>query len=317
MICGAHLAFQVRSANYVKGQIHMTIFEAIIQGLIQGLTEFLPVSSSGHLSLFQHFTGVTGDEAVITTIALHIGTLIAVFIAFRRKIAVLINEAFRMLGDIFSGKFSLKEMNGSRRMIMMIIVSILPLFIFYIFRDFFTSVQSDNDIAAEGICFLYTSALLFIGDRCSKRNNEKGNAKSAEETNVYDALFIGFFQGVALLPGVSRSGSTISAGLISGQKREDAVEYSFILGIPVILAGALSEFLDMGGSAASSVEVIPLIIGMAVAAVSGYFAIALIKWLMKSDRFGIFAVYTLILGIAVTGIGAYEHITGNYISQML
>ena len=100
-------------------------------------------------------------------------------------------------------------MNPNRRMIMMIIISILPLFIFYIFKDFFSSVASDSDIAVEGVCFLYTAAILFIGDRLSKKNREKGIGKTAGETTVKDALFIGFMQGIALLPGVSRSGSTI------------------------------------------------------------------------------------------------------------
>lgn len=290
----------------------MTILEAILQGLIQGVTEFLPVSSSGHLSLFQHFFGVSGDEAVFTTIALHIGTLIAVFIAFRQKIWALILEALSMIKDIFTGKFKWSTMNPNRRMIMMIIISIMPLFIFYIFKDFFSSVASDSDIAVEGVCFLYTAAILFIGDKLSKKNREKGIGKTAGETTVKDALFIGFMQGIALLPGVSRSGSTISAGLICGQKREDAVEYSFILGIPVILAGALSQFLDMGSSDVS-ISFVPLLIGMAVAAVSGYLAISLIKWLMKSDRFGIFSIYTLILGIIVLGCGIYEHVSGNLI----
>ncbi|MDE7293549.1 MAG: undecaprenyl-diphosphate phosphatase [Oscillospiraceae bacterium] len=275
----------------------MTIFEAVIEGLVQGLTEFLPVSSSGHLSLLRHFMGIEGESAMLTTIALHIGTLAAVFIAFRQKIWELIKEAFAMLGDIFGGRFKWSEMNGCRRMIIMIIISILPLFIFYIFREFFTSVQEDSDIIVEGICFLYTSAILFMGDRCSKRSEAKGGGTAAGETTVPDALFIGFFQGVALLPGVSRSGSTISAAQITGMKREDAVEYSFIMGIPVILASALSELMNGGTDA--SVEALPLIVGMAVAAVSGYCAIALVKWLMKSDRFAAFAIYTLVLGIAV------------------
>ncbi|MCM1577604.1 MAG: undecaprenyl-diphosphate phosphatase [Ruminococcus sp.] len=278
----------------------MTIFEAVLEGLLQGLTEFLPVSSSGHLSLLRHFMGIEGESAILTTVALHLGTLAAVFIAFRKKILELIKEAFAMLGDIFGGRFKWSEMNGSRRMIMMIIISILPLFVFYIFKDFFTSVQEDSDIIAEGICFLYTSAILFMGDRCSKKNRDKGSF-SAGETTVKDALFIGFFQGVALLPGVSRSGSTVAAAQIAGMKREDAVEYSFIMGIPVILAGALSEFI--GSESVGNIEVLPLVIGMAVAAVSGYFAIALVKWLMKSDRFGAFAVYTLVLGAAVITAG--------------
>lgn len=287
----------------------MTILEAIIQGIIQGATEFLPVSSSGHLSLFQHFTGVTGDEAVFTTIALHIGTLVAVFIAFRKKIWALILEFFAIIKDIFTGRFSFKVGSGNRRMILMIIVSILPLFIFYIFKDFFTAVSSDSDIIAEGICFLYTAVILTIGDRTAKKNAEKGIEKTARETTAADALVIGFFQGVALLPGVSRSGSTISAGMMTGLKREDAVEYSFILGIPVILAGALSELLDISGG--MTFEAVPLLIGMAVAAVSGYFAIRLINWLMKTDRFRIFAVYTFILGLVVIGVGIYEHVTGT------
>lgn len=285
----------------------MTILEAILQGLIQGATEFLPVSSSGHLSLFQHFTGVTGDEAVFTTITLHIGTLFAVFAAFHEKIGRLISEGIKMLRDIFTGKFKWSKMNGEQRMIWMIVISILPLFVFYIFRDLFTAISSDTDIVAEGICFLYTAALLTIGDRCSKKNT---NGMTCNEVKAKDAVFIGVFQGVALLPGVSRSGSTISAGLISGMKREDAVEYSFILGIPVIIAGAVSELMDIGGGTDTEIKIIPLLIGMAVAAVSGYFAIRLIKWLMSSDRFGIFAVYTLVLGIAVIGIGIYEHIIG-------
>lgn len=287
----------------------MTILEAIIQGIIQGATEFLPVSSSGHLSLFQHFTGVTGDEAIFTTIALHIGTLVAVFIAFRQKIWALILEFFAMIKDIFTGRFSFKVGSGNRRMILMIIVSILPLFVFYIFKDFFTAVSSDSDIIAEGICFLYTAVTLTIGDRTAKKNAKKGIEKTAGETTAADALVIGFFQGVALLPGVSRSGSTISAGMMTGLKREDAVEYSFILGIPVILAGALSELLDISGG--MTFEAVPLLIGMAVAAVSGYFAIRLINWLMKTDKFRIFAVYTFILGLVVIGAGIYEHVTGT------
>lgn len=301
----------------------MTVFEAIVQGIIQGATEFLPVSSSGHLSLFQHFTGQSGDTAVLTTIALHIGTLAAVFVAFRKKIWALILEALSLIKDIFTGKFKWKEMNGDRRMIFMIVISILPLFGFYIFKDFFTSVSSDNDIIAEGVCFLYTAGLLTIGDRRSKapigaHSKVKAQCvKTCGEVTVPDALIIGFFQGIALLPGVSRSGSTISGGLIAGMKREEAVEYSFILGIPVIIAGALSEIMDITPSAADSISVVPLLIGMVTAAVAGYFAIALINWLMKTDKFGIFAVYTLILGIAVIGIGIYEHTTGTLISTLI
>lgn len=281
----------------------MSIIEAILQGILQGLTEFLPVSSSGHLSLFQHFTGLDGEGAVTMTIVFHLGTLAAVFAAFWDKIKKLIFEAFRMLKDIFTGKFRWKTMNPERRMIMMIIVSILPLFGFYIFRDFFERLSSDSDIIVEGIAFLYTSALLFMSMKYGK------GCRTAGETTVPAALTIGVFQGIALVPGISRSGSTISAALFTGMKREDAVEYSFILGIPVILAGAVVK-LGEASSAEISANFVPLLVGFVVSAIAGYFAIRLIKMLVVNDKFHVFAWYTLALGIAVIGLGLYEKLGG-------
>lgn len=277
----------------------MTILEGILQGILQGLTEFLPVSSSGHLSLFQHFTGLDGESAVTMTIVFHLGTLVAVFIAFWSKIKDLIFEAFRLLRDVFTGKFKWKAMNPERRMIMMIIVSILPLFGFYIFRDFFEKLEKDADILVEGFAFLYTSALLFLSTKVG------GGKKAAGETTVPAALTIGVFQGIALVPGISRSGSTISAALFMGMKREDAVEYSFILGIPVILAGAVVKLTE-AGSEELSANMLPLLAGFAAAAVSGYFAIRLIKALVMNDKFRVFAWYTLVLGIAVIAVAVYE-----------
>lgn len=287
----------------------MSIIEAILQGILQGLTEFLPVSSSGHLSLFQHFTGLDGEGAVTMTIVFHLGTLAAVFVAFWDKIKKLIFEAFRMLGDIFTGKFKWKTMNPERRMIMMIIVSILPLFGFYIFRDFFERLSSDSDIIIEGVAFLYTSALLFLSARCGRNGAHYAAEKTAGETTVPAALTIGVFQGIALVPGISRSGSTISAALFTGMKREDAVEYSFILGIPVILAGAVVK-LGEASAAELSANLLPLFVGFVVSAVAGYFAIRLIKMLVVNDKFHVFAWYTLVLGIAVIGLGLYEKISG-------
>lgn len=281
----------------------MTVLEGILQGILQGLTEFLPVSSSGHLSLFQHFTGLNGDSAVTMTIVFHLGTLAAVFVAFWTKIKALITEAFRFLGDIFTGKFKWKTMNPERRMIMMIIISILPLFGFYIFRDFFERLESDADILVEGCAFLYTSALLFLSTKKGSGN------KTAGETTVPAALTVGIFQGIALVPGISRSGSTISAALFTGMKREDAVEYSFILGIPVILAGALVKLTEVGGEELSA-DLLPLLAGFVTSAAAGYFAIRLIKLLVVNDKFRVFAWYTLFLGIAVIAVAVYEMRSG-------
>ncbi|MCD7731740.1 MAG: undecaprenyl-diphosphate phosphatase [Oscillospiraceae bacterium] len=289
----------------------MTIFEAIIQGIIQGLTEFLPVSSSGHLSVFQHLFGLSGENGVMVTLVLHLGTLIAVFAAFWGRIKGLIIEFFRMIKDIFTGKFKWKSMNPERRMIVMIVISILPLFIFYIFKDFFEGLSTDSSIVAEGIGFLYTSALLFL---CTSRACENGT-HTCGQLSARAAVFIGVFQGIALVPGISRSGSTISAGLFVGLKREEAVDYSFILGIPVILAGALLELGDVvSGEGEETVGIIPILTGFAASAVVGYLAIRLIKLLVVSDKFRIFAYYTLIIGIIVLGIGIYEAVSGDIVS---
>lgn len=282
----------------------MTVLEAIVQGIIQGLTEFLPVSSSGHISLYQHFTGNSGEGALLFSAVLHLGTLVAVFIAFRKTIWALIKEFFSFIKDIFTGKFKWKSMNPERNMIVMLVISLLMLIPFYIFKDFFEGITEDSDIVVEGICFLYTSVILFLSDRCVKGSKEYG------DITLKNAVTVGAFQGVALLPGVSRSGSTISSGLFCGFKRETAVQYSFILGIPAILGGCLLEVKDAVEMGEMKFEAVNLIIGFAVAAVVGICAIKMVNWLVKSDKFKIFAIYTFILGIAVIGIGIFEHIKG-------
>ncbi|MGN1481028.1 undecaprenyl-diphosphate phosphatase [Porcipelethomonas sp.] len=282
----------------------MNIFEAIMQGIIQGLTEFLPVSSSGHISLYQHFTGNSGEGALLFSAILHLGTLVAVFTAFRKTIWEMLKELVFMIRDIFTGKFKWKEMNGPRRAIIMMIISLLLLIPFYIFKDFFEGISEDSDIIVEGICFLYTSVILFLSDRCVK------GSKKFEDIKGKDAVVVGIFQGVALLPGVSRSGSTISSGLFCGFERETAVQYSFILGIPAILGGCLLEIKDAAEQNALAFEPVNFILGFAVAAVVGLCAIKMVNWLVKSDKFKIFAIYTFILGIAVIGIGIFEHAVG-------
>lgn len=287
----------------------MTVIDGIIQGLIQGLSEFLPISSSGHLSIFQHFFGLHGENAVIVNIFLHLGTLIAVFIAFWGKIKALIIEFFRLCKDIFTGKFKWKEMNPERRMIFMIVISTAVLAVFLPFKGYLEDLQSDASIIAEGIGFLYTAALLFLstGKLCN------GNKLTCGDVTVTKAVSIGIFQGIALVPGISRSGSTISAGLFNGLKREDAVEYSFILGIPVIIASALMEILGYNGEAINEIAM-PIAVGFITAAISGYLAIRLIKLLVVSDKFRLFAYYTLILGIIILSVGVYESVSGNIVT---
>ena len=274
----------------------------IIQGIIQGLTEFLPVSSSGHLSVAQHFMNI-GDESLIISIVLHLGTLAAVFAAFWGTIWGMIKEFFLTIRDIFTGKFSWRNMNDNRRMMFMVIIATLVLVPVYFFKDFFTSVEGDGDIIFEGCAFVFTAILLFLSDACVK------GYKTGKDMTVKDAITVGLFQCVALFPGVSRSGSTVTAGLFCGLTRETAVTYSFILGIPAILGGSVLEIKD-AVSSGIQLDIVPLLIGFLTAAIVGFLSIKLVKLIIKHDKFKIFGIYTLILGLLCVGYGIFEAATG-------
>lgn len=282
----------------------MSIIQAIIQAIVQGLTEFLPVSSSGHLSLVQHYMGVSGESGVLFSIILHLGTLVAVFIAFRKLIAKLLIEFFAMIKDIFTGKFKWSLMNAERRMIIMLLIGTLPMGAFYFIKDIYTYVGSDNDIILEGFFFLITALLLFMSEKVVKGNKDYG------DITIKNALTVGIFQGLAPFPGVSRSGSTIAGGLLCGFTRETAVQFSFLLGIPAILAGSITELKDVSITELQS-NFFPIIIGFIVAAVVGFLAIKLVSWLITSNKFKIFMYYTFILGILVIIVGILEKIVGK------
>ncbi len=288
----------------------MDYINVIIQAIVQGLTEFLPVSSSGHLSVLQHITGIDGESALILSIVLHLGTLAAVFVAFRKTIFGMIKEFFLTIGDVFTGKFSWRGMNRNRRMMFMVIIATAILVPVYLFEEFFTGRQGDGDIVFEGAAFLFTALLLFLSDKCSR------GEKYGEDMKVKDAFTVGLFQCIALFPGVSRSGSTTAAGLFCGLEKQTAVTFAFILGIPAILGGSV---LELGDALSSDMQFdwVALGIGFVVSAVVGFLAIKLVSWLIKKDRFKIFGVYTLILGVACVAAGMWEHLTGNSIFSLL
>ena len=286
----------------------MNLFDAIIQGIIQGLTEFLPVSSSGHLSLYQHFTGNSGEAAGVYSIMLHFGTLLAVLIAFWNEIFDMIKEFFSMAKEILTGKFDKENMTGSRRMIFLLIISLVPLCFFYFISDFYNSLSTDNDIIVEGLCFLLTAALLIVSGKCVKT----GGA-TAENMSWKQAFGMGIMQGIAPLPGLSRSGSTISTGLILGVSREQAVAFSFIMGVPAVLA---ANILEVPAALTGEVEInwAAALIGTAVSLIVGIGAIKTVKLLVKNDKFTKFAWYLVPLGVIITSIGIFEHITGTVIT---
>ena len=289
----------------------MSIWEAIIQGIVQGLSEFLPISSSGHLSLLQYLFGINGEAAASFSVLLHFGTLVAVFAAFYKTIWKLIAAFFGMIGDIFRGKFSWKNAEPEKRMVLLLIISCVPLLAFYFLSDFYNSLSADNDIVVEGCCFLLTSLLLFMSDRCVK------GTKTAKDMTVRDALTVGVVQGIAPLPGLSRSGSTISTGLLCGLTREYAVSFSFIMGIPPVLAANLLEVKDLvkggTGSAMAEIGVLSAVLGIAMAAVVGFLSIKMVRWLVKKDKFTVFAWYTLILGTFTVVVGIIDHLVGHHV----
>ena len=235
----------------------MTIIEAVIQGAVQGLTEFLPVSSSGHLTITQHVLGIDMEGGnLFFNVVLHIGTLIAVVAFYHKLIWRLIKAFFSMIGDIFTGKFKWKELSDDKRMVIMVIIGLIPLALLFLpvpgtgmkLKDFVESFNTDKYFIVVGICLLITSLLLFVGNLCSRRNASMKHAKSGDggrtAMNILDAIVIGITQCFATLPGLSRSGSTLSAGQMRGLNKQTALDYTFILGTPAIIAAALLEGKD-------------------------------------------------------------------------
>ena len=303
----------------------MTIIDAIIQGVVQGLTEFLPVSSSGHLTITQHILGET-ENNLFFNVMLHIGTLVAVVAFYHKLIWRLIKAFFSMIGDIFTGKFKWKELSDDKRMVIMVIIGLIPLLLLFVpvpgtgmkLKDIVEGITaSQRNFIVVGICLLITSALLFIGNLCSRssvpmRHAKKGGEAGRTSMNVLDAVVVGVVQCFATLPGISRSGSTLAAGQMRGLNKQTALDYTFILGTPAIIAAALLEGKDAleGGLGQISADIVPIIIGMVVSAVVGYAAIALFKWLLKTDKMIIFIIYTAVVGTAVVVISIIELLSG-------
>jgi len=277
----------------------LTVFQSITQGVIQGLTEFLPVSSSGHLALYQYLTGMSSESSSLFSLFLHLGTLIAVFIAFWPTIRALIIEAFSMLGDIFRGENIFRDPLPTRRMIYLLFVSLLPLIMTFFIKDWLEGFSSDNSIIAEGVCFMITGTLLFLADACIPGYSKAGTM------NYWKALAVGFTQAIAPLPGISRSGSTLSVAVILGLDRTFALNFSFIMGIPAVMGAVLLDLKDILGGALG-IEWQIALIGLITSAIFGLMAIKLLRMLVASSKLRIFSAYTFFLGVIVLAIGVID-----------
>lgn len=307
----------------------MSPIEAIVQGVIQGITEFLPISSSGHLSISKHIFGIK-MPGILFDIMLHLGTLVAVVFVYRQTIAKLFVEFFKLINDVVHRRFKWKGMNDTRRLLIMLVIGLIPLFLLFFpvfgtdmkIKDLSEMFATDNDIVVEGAALLVTALLLFMGIRASKKtarvktigaHAKKQPAEGRTAITLKDAVLIGITQFVAaVFPGISRSGSTLSVGLMSGLNKQTALDYSFVLGIPAILAAAVVSVSDVAPGDIEQIGGISiLLIGVVVSAVVGFLAIKLLRWLVKSDRLQIFAYYTLIVGAIVLIVGIAEHVLGK------
>ena len=304
----------------------MSIFDAIIQGIVQGLTEFLPVSSSGHLLISQHILGVR-ENNLFFNVMLHIGTLIAVLAVYRKEILELICAFFKMIAKFFGGKFKLNSATDDERKIISLVIGLLPLFLLFLpvpgsgmsVKDVAEELSADSNILIVGIFLLFTSFMLKKGINAVKSVKVRDvNCKGSElvfgRTNMtyMDSLWIGITQLIAaIFPGISRSGSTLSTGLMRGVDKKTALDYSFILGIPAIVAASLLELKEaFEQDLISSIDLTPVMIGMVVSAVVGFLSIKAFKWLLKTDKMMIFVVYTFIVGLISVVIGVVEKFMG-------
>ena len=273
-------------------------FEAVVLGLLQGLAEFLPISSSGHLALAQSLFGVEADKVLLFAVLLHLGTLIAVFVVYWKDLWELIVELCVTIKDLCTGKGLRLEERPVRKLGVMIIVATIPTAVIgLLFNDFFEGLYSS--MVAVGIGFLITGVLMFLAEKMGSVNRD------IRKMNCRNALFIGVLQGIAIYPGISRSGSTLVGGLTTGLKREFAVKFAFLISIPSILGSVVLEAPKALEGDLDTALLGPILAGMLVAAVSGYFAIKTMIRIVSNKKLSYFSYYVWILGLCTIGYGLF------------
>ena len=268
----------------------MTYLTAFLLGLVQGVAEFLPISSSGHLAIAQNLLGMesAGSVPEFFDVLLHLGTLVAVFAAYWSDICAMVVEFFRGVGDL-ARRSTPSPVPPARRLILLIIVGTLPLFAVLPIRK---TVQGlSNNMVFVGAALIVTGFLLFLCDRVRK------GRKTERSATWVDALLVGVGQAVATLPGVSRSGMTITAGCFVGYERTFAVRFSFLLSIPAVLGANILSIGDAVKAGVNGAEVPMYLVGVVTAAVTGYLCIRLLRYVADKGRFGAFAYYCWAVGI--------------------
>ena len=264
----------------------MTISSAILLGIVQGVAEFLPISSSGHLAILQDLFALSaGEDHLFFDVLLHLGTLISICVCYWGDIVAMVREVFIVLrGGRRADGTPVQGNLGAARLFMMIVVGTLPLFLVLPINDKVEELYYITPFI--GVALLLTGCMLFVSDKMTPGKRTEKNMR------FRDALVIGLCQCVATLPGLSRSGTTITAGIATGLDRNFAMKYSFLLSLPAVLGANLLSFIKALGEESIDASLIPAyLIGMLAAMLSGIAAISLMKLIAKKSKFGWFAYY--------------------------
>jgi undecaprenyl-diphosphatase len=272
----------------------MDVLQAVILGIVQGVAEFLPISSSGHLILIQNlshsvFSNAQFKPDLTFDIFLHVATLFSVVYIYFDDIKMLLNALFATIGDIFTGKFKLNPEDENKKLLYMLVVTTLFLIPVAFFTDYVE--RAGENLLILGIMFFLTAILTFIADKI-----KQGDVRAKRITGK-NACFVGLFQMLAVMPGLSRSGTSIFGGVLSGMRREFAVKYSFLASIPAILAACVFTLKDVLSGEAVEIHLFPYIAGGVAAFIVGVLSIGLVKNLAKKFKFKNFSYYCLAISI--------------------
>ena len=259
----------------------MNWLQALILGIIQGLTEFLPVSSSGHLEIGHALLGTSGEENLTFAILVHVATVLATLVVLWKEVAVL-----------FKGTFSTIKWNEEKDYVAKILVSMIPVFVVGMFFKDQVEALFGNGLLLVGICLLITALLLALSEWLQKKRQATGH-----EVTYKDAIIIGIAQACAVLPGLSRSGTTIATGLLCGVKKESVAQFSFLMVLIPILGEALLDTLKLlKGEMTMDLGVVPALVGFVAAFVTGCFACRFMIEIVRRQRLVWFALYCAIIG---------------------
>lgn len=269
----------------------MSVIEAIVLGIVQGLTEFLPVSSSAHLILVPRVLG-WNDEFILSpafTVMLHLGTLVALLVYFWRDLIRYAVAALAVVRDRRVGD------DPERRMAVLLATSVIPAALLGVFLEDFVDTFFREQLLVVCALLVVGAVILFVAERIARRTREM------EHMRVRDALIIGLAQAFALFPGISRSGITIAAGLFIGLKREAAARFAFLMGTPIIFGAGLWKSRELLDGSAGAFDPVVLAAGMIAAALSGLLAIATLLAFLRRFSTDVFGVYRV---LAAAGFAA-------------